>query len=379
MEFSGIFFSKSLKSGKEVSNISFGAQKVLLKGENHETNWPTYELQIEIGGSNNHLIFFSHPKYADESFYIEKNKETLQFLEQLNISIWQETLDKNRKQQLTTNSIWMILLGICFGLFYLVFASRGFLAQKVVNSIPYKVEQTIGDKIIGNVLSPGEINGDKNLKNSLIELLTPLFESVPKEFKDFKVHIADKKELNAFALPGGQIVFNLEVLKRANSAEEILGVAAHEMAHVTQRHVLRNMIQALGVFTLFQLFLGDITGVIAVLTDQGTFLLMKGFSRSMEEDADEKGIDYLLKANIDPRGMAGFFKLIKAYYKELGTMGEIAEKMDEHLTLLSTHPSTDSRIKKIEDSYHQLDENKKKQFRKDFPAFNKIKEILKEQ
>ena len=77
-------------------------------------------------------------------------------------------------------------------------------------------------------------------------------------------------------------------LKKANSAEEILGVAAHEIAHITQRHVLRNMIQALGVFSLFQLVLGDITGIIAVLSDQGSFLLMKGFSRSIEEDADEK-------------------------------------------------------------------------------------------
>lgn len=378
MEFKGIVFSKSIQNGKEATEVSFGSQNVILKGENHQYEWPTYELEIEIGGANNHLIFFSHPKNPDESFYIEKNKDALQFLEQLNVNVWKETLDKNRKAQFTVNSIWIIILGALFGLFYLIFASRGLLAKKVVNSIPYRVEQTIGEKLVGNVLTPDKVYGDKKLKAALVELLQPLFNAVPKEFKNFTVHISNDRQLNAFALPGGQIVFNLAVLQKANSPEEILGVAAHEMAHVTQRHVLRNMIQALGVFSLFQLVLGDITGIIAVLSDQGSFLLMKGFSRSMEEDADEKGISYLLKANIDPRGMANFFRLIKKQYKDLGAVGEVVDTVDEHLSFLSTHPSTDSRIEKIENSYNQLDDQIKRNFRKEFTAFQTIKDIVKE-
>ena len=91
MEFKGIIFSKSIKNGKEVTEVSFDHKKSFSKGENHQYERPTYELNIEIGGANNHLIFFSHPKNADESFYIEKNKDALQFLEQLNVNVWKET------------------------------------------------------------------------------------------------------------------------------------------------------------------------------------------------------------------------------------------------------------------------------------------------
>lgn len=378
MEFQGIYFSKSIPNGKEVSAISIGAQQVLLKGVNHEGGFTTFELEIEIGGANNHLIFFHHPDSPEESFYIEKNKESLLHLEALEIRKWQDVLASNRKKQFNTNTIWIVLILIVLGFFYSIFASRGYLAGKVVESIPYSLEQKIGDALIGNVLSPNQVYADEKLKEALVELLQPLFAQVPAEYQNFKVHISKAKELNAFALPGGQIVFNYKVLEEATTAEEILGVAAHEMAHVTQRHVLRNMIQAMGVFTLFQLVLGDITGIIAVLSDQGTFLLMKGFSRSIEEDADEKGMQYLINANIDPRGMANFFRLIKKSYQKMGTMGEVNKSMDGHLNFLSTHPSTDSRIEKIEATYQNLNSKIKDQFKSKFPAFEKIKAMIKE-
>ena len=104
------------------------------------------------------------------------------------------------------NSFWVFLLNFCLS---------GIPRKKVVSSIPYSVEQTIGEKLIGNVLTPDKVYGDKELKTALVELLRPLFEAVPKEFKNFKVHISNDAQLNAFALPGGQIVFNLGVLKKS--------------------------------------------------------------------------------------------------------------------------------------------------------------------
>ena len=76
-----------------------------------------------------------------------------------------------------------------------------------------------------------------------------------------------------------------------------------------------------------------------------------------------------LKANIDPRGTANFFRLIKKQYKELGAVGEVADTVDEHLSFISTHPSTDSRIEKIENNYNQLDDKRKRNFRKRIHCF----------
>lgn len=377
MDFKGIYFEKEIPHGKEETSIVLNGQYIQVHGENHEEKWQTFQVNIEVGGANNHLIFFSHQSIPGKSFYIFKDKEVIQYLLSLNISQWNETIQGHHKSKNKSNLL-IGSVGLSVVLFlYLIFASRGFLARKVVESIPYSLEQKIGDTIVGNALPPGKIYQDQELLDSLDELLKPLSETLPTEYKTIRVYISNDETLNAFALPGGHIVFNVGSLRKARDGTEILGVAAHEMAHVTQRHVLRNLIQGLGMFTLVQLIIGDVTGLLAVLADQGSFLLMRGFSRSMEEEADEVGFQSLLDANIDPRGMAGFFELIMNSMKLKGPAGKVLKEIDSKLNFLSTHPETESRIEAIKAKYDELPEERKSGLIKDFKAFDKIQERLK--
>jgi predicted Zn-dependent protease len=207
------------------------------------------------------------------------------------------------------------------------------------------------------------------VQEELEKMLAPLVKVLPKEFQEMNFFIADDKNLNAFAMPGGNIVLNRGLLEKADSDIEVLGVVAHEMAHVTQRHVLRSMIQGVGIFLLIQTMLGDMTGLIAVLGDQGSFLLSRSFSRDMETEADKVGFQYLMAAKIPPEGLIAFFK--KIILESEKVLGKELSKVN--ISFLSTHPDTEKRISEIEN----MIKREKSQFHYKSDYLTKIKTQLK--
>jgi predicted Zn-dependent protease len=253
--------------------------------------------------------------------------------------------------------------------------SRELISKKVVQVIPFEIEQMIGDRLIGSVLPTHSRIYDEEILKLLGQTLEPLRLALPSEYREFKFYVSADPQVNAFAIPGGHIVFNMGALKVANDASELLGVAAHELAHVTQRHSMRNIIQGAGIFVLLQAFFGDVTGIIAVIADQGSFLMNQSFSRSMETDADKKGFQYLLEAKIDPRGMSRFFQHV---LKQPNFLGDAGKKAEKTLEFLSTHPNTEDRIKQIEFEYLALSEATKSAFKSDLESFKALKQKLSE-
>ncbi|MFW6236744.1 MAG: M48 family metalloprotease, partial [Desulfovibrionales bacterium] len=95
----------------------------------------------------------------------------------------------------------------------------------------------------------------------------PVFQGIPETEYDFRVYLARNPEINAFALPGGIIVLNSGLILSATGPDQVAGVLAHEAAHVTLRHGLRQIIGTVGLFALVQALFGDATGLMAVLID----------------------------------------------------------------------------------------------------------------
>ena len=147
----------------------------------------------------------------------------------------------------------------------------------------------------------------------------------------FRVHVASLDLVNAFALPGGQIVLTRGFLHFAESPDEVAGVLAHEMGHVVRRHTTSAVIEALGLAFLFGVMLGD-PGTAAI-GSAGEILAGLGFRREAEMEADASAIELLERADMSTRGLADFFDRLE---RKTGDMPEI-------LHLLSTHPSDESR------------------------------------
>jgi beta-barrel assembly-enhancing protease len=133
----------------------------------------------------------------------------------------------------------------------------------------------------------------------------------------YSFDIANRRDINAFALPGGPIWVHRGLIDAAQNEAQLAGVIAHEIAHVANRHAAEQITK--GTFTnvglgLLAAFLGDGRGAQAAQLGAGLAAnaVMMKFSRDHERDADLKALGYMKRAGYDPRGMVEFLQLLRA-------------------------------------------------------------------
>lgn len=145
---------------------------------------------------------------------------------------------------------------------------------------------------------------------------------------------------NAFALPGGTIVFTDELVELAENEEELIAVLAHEIGHVVHRHGMRRMVQdSLLSFAILSLT-GDASGISEIFLGLPAVLTELAYSREFERAADQYALTYLRSRNIPAKRFAEF--LIRLDKSSKRNSGEDKEKWAGYL---STHPPTLERVK----------------------------------
>lgn len=169
---------------------------------------------------------------------------------------------------------------------------------------------------------------------SLDRLATRLTASAESPY-EFQVTVLNQEVVNAFALPGGQIVLFQGLLEFVESPEELAGILAHEIGHVTERHVTEKIIESAGLAFFFGVMLGDVGSGGAALA--GETLVDLAFSRGLEAEADDKALQVLADSGISAKGLGDFFKRLRGLDLGISPVFE----------MLSTHPSHDARAEKI--------------------------------
>ena len=166
---------------------------------------------------------------------------------------------------------------------------------------------------------------------------------------DWQFYIVDSPEVNAFAVPGGFIYMNRGLIDRAQSMSEVAGVLGHEIGHVTGRHSIKQMeqqqkagfgVQLLCVLTP-QSCQNQAVGAAINLGAQGLFAR---FSRQDEQDADARGVQYVTRAGIDPRGIPSMFRIL---------LNEREQRPGGVAAWFSTHPMEENRIAATERQIQQ--------------------------
>ena len=137
----------------------------------------------------------------------------------------------------------------------------------------------------------------------------------------FEFFMMRDPQINAFALPGGNIGINTGLVAAAQSESEIAGVVAHEIAHVTQRHIARMVsndqknqwvsIAALAIAILAARSNSQISQAAMAAGPALAVQQQLNFSRDFEREADRLGLQMLEKAGFDPNGMALFFERLQ--------------------------------------------------------------------
>jgi predicted Zn-dependent protease len=185
----------------------------------------------------------------------------------------------------------------------------------------------------------------------------------PGEKWPYNFHVVNKKEINAFALPGGPIYVNLGTIQAADNEAQLAGVMAHEISHVVQRHATRaatkQMYAQVPVALLGSLLGRSTGGQLAQLGVQfgvGSYFLKN--SREAESEADLIGTDILYDSGYDPHAMAEFFQKLEASGGARGPQ------------FLSDHPNPGNRAARVSKEVSTLPA---KQFRRDSAEFQSVK------
>ncbi len=128
---------------------------------------------------------------------------------------------------------------------------------------------------------------------------------------DLTIHVLDHPIVNAFALPGGIVVFFDGLLQEAGTPDEIAAVFAHEVGHVAARDPTRIALRSAGSIGVLGLLLGDFAGGAAVLflTDR---VIQADYTQEVEAAADLYAHEMLLAANLPPSAIATLFERLAA-------------------------------------------------------------------
>jgi len=227
-----------------------------------------------------------------------------------------------------------------------------------------KTEQKLGDLFWEVYQKSEKENTNTHVVSSVDSLVSYICESNKIEREKIKVHVLDKDDINAFALPNGHLIVYSGLILNSENQEELTGVICHEIAHIELNHVMKKLVKEIGLSVLISMTTGN--GGTEIIKETAKILSSSAFDRGLEKDADIKAVDYLMNAKVNPEPFANF-------------LYRLSEKEDEamkYLTWISTHPDSKERAKYI------IEHIKNKQI--DYKSilsdktWNKVKDKLKE-
>lgn len=202
-----------------------------------------------------------------------------------------------------------------------------------------KATDTTEEKL-GKLLLEVYKDSDREIKNK--EVLNPLDSIVNHICKTneidkekIKVHILNNEEINAFALPYGNLIIYSGLILNSDVQEELTGVICHEIAHIELNHVMKKLVKEIGLSVLISMTTGNSGG--EVIKETAKMLSSSAFDRSLEKEADIKAVDYLINANVNPEPLANFlYKLSEKEHEAL-----------KYITWISSHPDSKERAEYI--------------------------------
>jgi predicted Zn-dependent protease len=196
------------------------------------------------------------------------------------------------------------------------------------------MEISLGNKLKQMMISEEEMMGSDEDRTATVKLQAFADRIKLSNGYPIRVTVLNSDIVNAYALPGGQIVVYTGMLDKISDAESLAALLAHEASHVNHRHTLKSLMRSAANGLLVSIVFNDATGISATLISNAETLRGLEYSRAIETEADEKGMELMLSNNIDPEGMKRLMNLLAAE-------GDVPES----ISFLSSHPLTKKRIK----------------------------------
>jgi len=207
-------------------------------------------------------------------------------------------------------------------------------------------ERRLGETVMREIRRDPQYLDDPEIAEYLNALGGRLVAATPGARQDFEFFAMRDASINAFALPGGFIGVHTGLITASDSESEIASVLGHEVAHVTQRHIARQigiqkqmqipMMIAMAAAMLLGRSRPDMASGASAAVQAGAVQTQLAYSRDFEREADRLGFQALNGSGFDVRAMADFFEKMQRYTR-LQDSGAVP-------TYLRSHPVTTDRI-----------------------------------
>lgn len=354
MNFSGKYFNgKTSKAYPAIIQLFSNFIRIEIEedGEQKVIEWQVEHISNleEIGASIFILSFGNYPQQAIEV----SGKE---FKESFNATYPNKKLKPSFYSQIKKMGVTgiMLLIVIFVALIVTVYLiALPLIIDNTISIIPPKVEKELSIAVKQNFLSEYEVNETQS------RLLNTFFDSLKiKEQTPVNITVVESSNVNAFSLPGGEIIVFNGLLNKLETADELAALLFHEYAHIKYRHATRAVLKGTSTSIFISILFFDANSIATILATSGNTISNLHFSRENEREADIKALEEMRQLYFNPTGMENLL-----LHLQNGDAGKAKTKP----TFLRTHPLTKERLE-----YINTEINKGKFTVKPHPALEQI-------
>ena len=228
---------------------------------------------------------------------------------------------------------FLVLVAIFLATWFLL-SHVNFMKLFHVDQLGAAAERKIGEAVIQDIRRDShEITND-----SLVKIVDHIKDALctPNGIDKDSIHVflMESSVLNAFSLPGNNMIINTALVRNCDSIEDLEAVMAHEMAHMQLHHIMKKLSSQVGLTMLAAIASG---GNAQGLGQVVRLLSSSAFERKLESAADAQGIIYLKKADINPRALPDM----------LEKLDDASGGFPNQLAWIASHPDTQSRLEAL--------------------------------
>ncbi|MFG0316486.1 MAG: M48 family metallopeptidase [Planctomycetota bacterium JB042] len=340
-EIRGVLHAPDGKATRVAVAWPIGARTISVRGDGVAIDVPVDGLTARSGGWRGGAVHLIWSDDAGASAVTVDEATSLLALEERATPGIAEAARAARAGARRTKGRFRLAVGLIAAVVALPFLALAFLLfhpdpllDFVVPRLPTAFDREIGAMVRSQTEGAGNVVPDGPAAAAVDAIAARLLAHAPAHPYTFEFVLVRDETVNAFAAPGGFVVVHTGLLAHAASAEEVAGVVAHEMAHVLERHSVRQLVREVGFWALVAATFGSVDGLGGVVVDGARNLAQLDFSRDQERAADDLGYALLRAASLPTDGMVTFFE-------------RLAEDEPGVPALLSTHPGSAERAERL--------------------------------
>jgi Zn-dependent protease with chaperone function len=342
--FDAVAFNPSLGNESLAGQLVLTQFTLRFAAPDTDVIFPANETTLRVGEGEDERLYFFHPKQPQWTFTTTDYGILEHRLFTKNNHLRRQVESIFGKKASNKAFIATISALVCFALIGLFFSwTLDTIVRHAVAQIPRSMEKSFGDKQCEKIKKLIDVSEDPRLIARLNAIYAQLRTGLPDTNLTVQFHIIETGIPNAGSIPG-HVFFDRGIFAFLNDSDELAGVMAHELGHITQKHVFRRMVSRQAPAYVLKTLFGNSRGAVAALAETSQFVMGQSFSRGYEREADAEGWKYLVAANINPHGF-------------IDAMTKLQEFQYKHMhgaVTLSDHPPTEDRIACLEAKWRKL-------------------------